>query len=87
MFTPDALMADYTVHEVVIGIVKDTAGNPLAQEQRFTFETGNTVDTVRHGITEEVFYSTSQIYSVLPSHKKRSIWGKGDSRAVVLNIY
>ncbi|WP_288388947.1 Ig-like domain-containing protein, partial [uncultured Alteromonas sp.] len=47
LFTPNALMADYTVHEVVIGIVKDTAGNPLAQEQRFTFETGNTVDTVR----------------------------------------
>ena len=47
LFTPDALMADYTLHEVVVGIVKDTAGNPLAEEQKFNFETGNTVDTVR----------------------------------------
>ncbi|WDE04115.1 Ig-like domain-containing protein [Thalassomonas viridans] len=47
LFTPSALLKDYTSYTVKVQGLKDAAGNLLAQEYSFSFVTGNTVDTVR----------------------------------------
>ena len=47
LFTPAALLKDYTPYTVKVSGLRDGAGNQQAQEYSFTFETGNTVDTVR----------------------------------------
>ncbi|WDE13108.1 Ig-like domain-containing protein [Thalassomonas haliotis] len=47
LFTPAALLKDYTSHTVKVQGVRDAAGNLLAQEYSFSFVTGNTLDTVR----------------------------------------
>jgi hypothetical protein len=51
LFTPSALLKDYTSYTVNVNGVKDLAGNTIAEEFEFTFETGNTVDTVRPTIS------------------------------------
>ncbi|MEW6995945.1 Ig-like domain-containing protein, partial [Colwelliaceae bacterium MEBiC 14330] len=51
LFTPTALMKDYTAHSVIVNGIKDLAGNPIAEDYTFSFETGNTVDTVRPTIS------------------------------------
>ncbi|MCM2679181.1 Ig-like domain-containing protein [Echinimonas agarilytica] len=47
LFTPSGLLSDYTPYTVTVSGVRDTAGNELAEDYSFEFETGNTVDTVR----------------------------------------
>ena len=47
LFNGTELFKDYTPYTVQVSGVKDTAGNPLAETFSFSFETGNTVDTVR----------------------------------------
>jgi len=47
LFTPSALLKDYTSYTVQVNDIKDLAGNEIAEQYTFTFETGNTVDTVK----------------------------------------
>lgn len=51
LFTPDALLSDFSVHTLSVSGVRDVAGNQLAT---FTasFETGNFVDTVRPSVID-----------------------------------
>ncbi|MCF6212304.1 MAG: Ig-like domain-containing protein, partial [Gammaproteobacteria bacterium] len=52
LFTPDALMADYTPHTIRVSGVRDVAGNPIASPFEATFETGNLIDTVRPTVAD-----------------------------------
>ena len=49
-FTASDLLKDYTSYTVIISGVKDVAGNPIAEDYQFSFETGNTVDTDRPAV-------------------------------------
>lgn len=47
LYTPTALMKDYTSHTVTVQGVKDLAGNEIAEPYTFSFEIGNTVDNTK----------------------------------------
>jgi len=51
LFTPSALLKDYTSYTVTVEAVRDIAGNSLAENYSFSFVTGNTIDTVRPSVS------------------------------------
>jgi hypothetical protein len=57
IFTPSDLLADYTLHKVVVDGIKDRAGNRIATPFSFTYKTGNTVDTTPPTVVETNPYS------------------------------
>ena len=51
-FVPSALLQDFTLYTVEVSGVRDRAGNPLATTLRYSYTTGNVVDTTAPRVAE-----------------------------------